>query len=127
MSKRILVVEDDPDIRELVAFRLRQSGFTVDLESDGEAGLVAATELLPDLIMLDWMMPRLSGIEMLLRLRSNPATADIGVIMLTARAQESEIERGFAAGADDYIIKPFSPRELRSRVEAVLARSTSSA
>ncbi len=127
MSKRILVVEDDPDIRELVAFRLRQSGFDVDLESDGEAGLAAATELLPDLIMLDWMMPRLSGIEMLLRLRSNPATADIGVIMLTARAQESEIERGFAAGADDYIIKPFSPRELRSRVEAVLARSTSSA
>ena len=122
MTHQVLIVEDDPDIRALVAFKLRQADFTVAEEEDGEAGLAAATELKPDVLLLDWMMPKLSGIEVLLQLRANPETAAIPVIMLTARAQESEIERGFAAGADDYIVKPFNPRELQSRVEALLAR-----
>ncbi len=124
MTSTALVVEDDIDIRALVAFKLRQANFEVVEEDNGESGLAAAVELLPDVILLDWMMPKLSGLEMLLRLREVEETAKIPVIMLTARAQESEIERGFAAGADDYIVKPFSPRELLSRVDAVLARAT---
>ncbi|MCP3990195.1 MAG: response regulator [Actinomycetia bacterium] len=123
MTRQALVIEDDADIRALVAFKLRQADFEVAEEGDGEAGLAAATSIEPDVILLDWMMPKLSGIEVLLRLRATESTASIPVIMLTARAQESEIERGFAAGADDYIVKPFSPRELQSRVEAVLNRA----
>ena len=120
--QRALVVDDDADIRYLVAFKLRQADFLVDEAENGEEGLAAATDTLPDVILLDWMMPKLSGVEVLLRLKDDPKTAGIPVIMLTARAQESEIERGFAAGADDYIVKPFSPRELASRVDALLER-----
>ncbi len=123
MTQLALVVEDDPDIRALVAFKLKNAGFDVAEEADGEGGLAAALELCPDVVLLDWMMPRLSGIEVLLQMRSSATTAGIPVIMLTARAQEFEIERGFAAGADDYIVKPFSPRELQSRVSAVMARA----
>jgi len=118
----ILIVDDDADIRELVAFKLSRAGFIVRCEADGESGLAAADEMRPDLVLLDWMMPRLTGLEVCRRLRESAATAEIPVILLTAKAQEADVERGFAAGADDYIRKPFSNRELLSRVEALLGR-----
>jgi DNA-binding response OmpR family regulator len=118
----ILIVEDDADIRELTAFKLTLEGHEVHVEADGEAGLAAARELMPDLIVLDWMMPKLTGLEVCQALRADPATASLPIILLTAKAQEADIQRGFAAGADDYISKPFSPPELASRVTAVLAR-----
>lgn len=118
----VLVVDDDPDIRELVAFKLTQMGHTVTTENDGEGGLAAAIQEKPDLILLDVMMPKLTGIEVCQRLRDDPKTSGVPVILITAKAQEVDVERGFAAGADDYIVKPFSPRELASRVEAVLGR-----
>lgn len=117
-----LIVDDDDDLRSLVSFKLLHTGFEVHEEADGEAGLAAIELLHPDVVLLDWMMPRLSGLEVCQRLRANAETADTGVILLTAKAQELDIERGFAAGADDYIVKPFSPRELMTRVQAVLAR-----
>jgi DNA-binding response OmpR family regulator len=116
----ILIVDDDTDIRELVAFKLSRAGFSVHCASDGEAGLAAAEQLRPDLVLLDWMMPRLTGLEVCRRLRASPATAAIPVILLTAKAQEADVQLGFTAGADDYVRKPFSNRELLSRVEAVL-------
>ena len=119
---RVLVVDDDSDIRELVQFKLEQMGYTVSAEKDGEGGLAAAIEDKPDLILLDVMMPKLTGIEVCQRLRDEPSTAGIPVILITAKAQEVDVERGFSAGADDYIVKPFSPRELATRVEAVLSR-----
>lgn len=118
----VLVVDDDPDIRELVAFKLAQVGHEVTMEKDGEGGLAAALESPPDLVLLDVMMPKLTGIEVCQKLRDNPATASVPIILITAKAQEADVERGFAAGADDYIVKPFSPRELVSRVDAVRAR-----
>jgi two-component system phosphate regulon response regulator PhoB len=118
----ILVVDDDQDIRELVAFKLEQLGFEVHAEADGETGLAAVMQLQPDLVLLDWMMPKLTGVEVCKMLREGSEHSGVPVILLTARAQEADIERGFAAGADDYIVKPFSPRELASRVEAVLSR-----
>jgi DNA-binding response OmpR family regulator len=119
----ILVVDDDADIRDMLRFKLTNSGFEVHAEEDGETGLAAARELKPDLILLDWMMPRLTGPEVCQQLRSEPATERVPVILLTAKAQEADVQRGFAAGADDYIAKPFSPRELLSRVQALLARA----
>jgi two-component system, OmpR family, phosphate regulon response regulator PhoB len=119
----VVVVDDDPDIRALVSTRLSKAGYVVTVESDGEAGLAAARALQPDLVVLDWMMPGLSGIEVCRMLRDDPRTADTAVLLLTARAQEEDIERGFAAGADDYLVKPFSVRELANRVDALLARA----
>lgn len=121
MSK-ILFVDDDPDICELVQFKLEQMGHEVLVEHDGEGGLAAAAVENPDLVILDWMMPRLTGLEVCLGLRSDPRTEHVPVILLTAKAQEADVQRGFAAGADDYIVKPFSPRELASRVQAILDR-----
>jgi DNA-binding response OmpR family regulator len=118
----VLVVDDDPDIRSVIAFKLERAGFTVFEEVDGEAGLAAAAQEHPDLVLLDWMMPRLSGVEVCRALRDDASLDGTAVIMLTAKAQEPDVQRAFAAGADDYIVKPFSPRELVSRVQAVLAR-----
>lgn len=118
----ILVVDDDPDIRELVRFKLEQMGHSVTTEKDGEGGLAAAIADVPDLVLLDVMMPKLTGIEVCRKLRDEPSTVGVPIILITAKAQEADVERGFAAGADDYIIKPFSPRELASRVDAALAR-----
>jgi DNA-binding response OmpR family regulator len=119
---RVLVVDDDPVIADLVAFRLTRLGLDVSVETDGQAGLAAARELHPDLVVLDWMMPRMNGLEMCAALRADPdeQLARTPVLLLTAKAQEPDLERGFAAGATDYIVKPFSPRELATRVTAAL-------
>jgi two-component system phosphate regulon response regulator PhoB len=118
----ILVADDDLDIRDLVAFKLEQAGFDVTAVDNGLAALSAAREDPPDLVVLDVMMPGMSGIDVCRELRGNRTTAALPIILLTARAQEGDVEIGFGAGADDYVVKPFSPRELVSRVEAVLAR-----
>ena len=123
----VLVVDDDPDIRDIATIKLEQAGLQVLTEADGEAGLAAALEAQPDALLLDWMMPRLTGIEVCARLREDSQTAHTPIILLTAKAQEADIERGFAAGANDYIVKPFSPRELVARVSAALARGARSA
>ncbi|MEA2973243.1 MAG: two-component system, OmpR family, phosphate regulon response regulator PhoB, partial [Actinomycetota bacterium] len=120
---------DDPDIRDLITWKLTQAGFATVAAADGEAALVAATSgpaigrPRPDLVLVDWMMPRITGIEVCEALRAHPLTARTPIILLTAKAQESEIELGYAAGVDDYVVKPFSPRALLSRVEAILAGS----
>jgi DNA-binding response OmpR family regulator len=118
----ILVADDDMDIRDLVAFKLEQAGFDVTAVDNGLAALTAARLEPPDLVVLDVMMPGMSGIDVCRELRNDRGTAGLPIILLTARAQEGDVEVGFGAGADDYIVKPFSPRELVTRVEAVLAR-----
>ena len=119
---RVLVVDDDPVIADLVAFRLTRLGLDVSVETDGQAGLAAARHLRPDLVVLDWMMPRMNGLEMCAALRAEPdeQLARTPVLLLTAKAQEPDLERGFAAGATDFVAKPFSTRELVSRVTAAL-------
>lgn len=126
--KTVLIVDDDTDIRELLAWKLGQAGYATLAASDGEEGLRVAAAgdsegRLPDLILVDWMMPGMSGLDLCHALRANPVTARIPVILLTANAQEADVERGFAAGVDDYIAKPFSPREMLGRIQAVLTRS----
>ena len=121
--RRLLVIEDDVDIRELVAFKLGQLGFDVRAFDDPRAGLESAAAEPPDLVVLDVMLPAMSGLDVCRRLREAEATATIPIVMLTAKAQEVDVERGFAAGATDYVVKPFSPRELVSRVESILARN----
>jgi DNA-binding response OmpR family regulator len=122
VSTKILIAEDDPDIRELLSMTLVTAGYDVATAVDGEAALIMAESLHPDLVVLDWMLPRFSGLAVCLELRSRDEFADVPVILLTAKALEADIMAGFAAGADDYITKPFSPRVALSRVEAVLAR-----
>ena len=118
----VLVVDDDPVVADLVAFRLGRMGLRVSVEADGEAGLAAARELRPDLVVLDWMMPRMNGLEVCRALREDPdaGLAATPVLLLTAKAQEPDLERGFAAGATDFVAKPFSTGELVSRVTAAL-------
>jgi DNA-binding response OmpR family regulator len=118
----VLVADDDEDIRSLVSFRLTRAGYDVVEASDGEEALRLATERSPDLAVLDVMMPKLTGLEVTRLLRDNDLTKDVPVILLTARVQEEDVAQGFEAGADDYIKKPFSPQELRARVQAVLGR-----
>jgi DNA-binding response OmpR family regulator len=118
----VLLVEDDADIRFLVTYKLTQAGYQVRVFGDGLSAIAAAREHPPDLAVLDVMMPGMSGLEMCRELRKDPATASIPVIILTALAQEADIMAGFAAGADDYIVKPFSARDFAMRVNAVLAR-----
>jgi two-component system, OmpR family, phosphate regulon response regulator PhoB len=118
----VLVADDDADIRDLVAFKLGQSGYRVITAPDGPSALAAAVMELPDLAVLDVTMPGMSGTDVCRALRADPATAGMAIIVLTARAQEADVQAGFKAGADDYVAKPFSPRELASRVEALLAR-----
>ena len=120
---RILVADDDVDIRERVAFKLSTLGPEITAVADGAAAVEACQASRPDLAVLDVMMPGVSGLEAIRAIRADPGLADLPVILLTARAQESDVESGFDSGADDYITKPFSPRELASRVEALLSRS----
>ena len=118
----ILAADDDEDILQLVAFRLGRSGYRVLQAHDGEEAVALALEHEPDLAVLDVGMPKLDGFEVVRRLRANEATKDMAIIMLTARAQDTDVEEGFDAGANDYLRKPFSPQELKARVQAMLAR-----
>jgi len=122
---RIVVADDDADIRDLVAFKLRQSGHDVVPVSDGSAAVQACVQAVPDVVVLDVMMPGMSGLEACRALRLEPAFAQVQVILLTARAEDFDMAQGFDAGADDYVVKPFSPRELASRVESALCRGRS--
>jgi DNA-binding response OmpR family regulator len=118
----ILVIDDDRDIRALLFETLSGAGHDVRMEADGDAGLQAAVGLPPDLVLLDWMMPRRSGLEICHELRSDHLLDGVPVVMLTARSSEADIEWGYAAGADGYIVKPFSPRALVWRVESMLTK-----
>jgi two-component system phosphate regulon response regulator PhoB len=121
----ILLVEDDPDIRHLVSYKLARGGFTVNEVTDGVAALREAHRDPPDLVILDVRMPLLSGLEVCRELRAGPRTASVPILMLTARARPQDLDQAYAAGATDYVVKPFSPRELVERVETVLARDGS--
>jgi len=122
VKARIVVADDDQDILDLVVFKLTQAGFDTVAVGDGVAALAAIEADPPRLAILDVMMPGLSGMDVLRKVRANEATKDLDVILLTARARDSDVDTGFATGASDYVIKPFSPRELMHRVNAVLAR-----
>jgi len=118
----VLIADDDADIRALVAFRLGRAGYDVLEAVDGEQALALALERRPDLAVLDVMMPKLTGYEVTRGIRASEATSRMPVILLTSRVQEADVTRGFEAGADDYMRKPFSPRELGARVQAILGR-----
>ena len=120
--KRILIVEDEQAIREMVGFALKRAEFYFEEVADAEQALVAVASNPPDLILLDWMLPGMSGVDLARRLRKEEVTAKIPIIMLTARVEENDRVYGLEAGADDYITKPFSPRELIARINAVLRR-----
>jgi DNA-binding response OmpR family regulator len=120
VAQRVLVIEDDADVVRVVQAYLEREGFEVRSESDGESGLRSATEDAPDLVVLDWMLPRLDGRSVLERLRR---ASRVPVILLTARTEEPDRVLGLELGADDYVTKPFSPRELVARVRAVLRRN----
>jgi DNA-binding response OmpR family regulator len=122
---RILVADDEPDIRDLLTFKLGQAGYTVQAVGNGTQALAAIEADPPDLAVLDYMMPGLSGIDVLRKIRGDTRMSGVRVILLTARAREADVDAGFMTGADDYIIKPFSPRELLHRVNTVLARPRS--
>ena len=127
MNARILVVEDEADLAELVSFNLEQAGFEVRTAGDGRTALSMIASDVPDLVVLDIMLPDLSGIEVCRRIRQQAATAKLPVVMLTARGEEVDRVIGFEVGADDYVVKPFSPRELVLRVSAILRRTSASA
>lgn len=122
MGAQILVVEDDPDIQELIAVNLSHSGHCVKLAADAEAAQCLARETPPDLALIDWMLPGMTGIDLTRQLRSQPTTRNVPIIMLTARNDERDKITGFEAGADDFVTKPFSPRVLLARISAVLRR-----
>jgi two-component system, OmpR family, phosphate regulon response regulator PhoB len=122
MSHRVLVVDDEPDITALVAYHLAKAGYRVSTAASGPDALKAAREERPDVVVLDLMLPGLSGYDVLAELRKRDETRDVGVIMLTARGEEPDRIKGFSLGADDYLSKPFSPAELTMRVQAILRR-----
>ena len=122
MSIKILVVEDEDAISLLLKYNLTAEGFEVTIVDDGDDALMVADEMQPDIILLDWMLPNVSGIEICRQLRARDETGKIPVIMLTARAEEEDRLRGFEKGADDYVTKPFSMKELVARIHAVLRR-----
>src|SRR5674476_667626 len=123
MSARILVVEDEEALTTLLRYNLDAEGYDVETVARGDDADTRLKERVPDLIVLDWMLPGLSGIELCRRLRARPETKSLPIIMLTARGEESERVRGLATGADDYIVKPFSVPELLARVRALLRRA----
>jgi two-component system, OmpR family, phosphate regulon response regulator PhoB len=120
---QILVVEDESALVEILRYNLEKEGFDVVAAADGEAALEAIADHKPDLLILDWMLPHVSGLEICRQLRRKPETRDLAIIMLTARGEEADRVRGLEVGADDYVAKPFSPSELIARVRAVLRRA----
>lgn len=124
MTAQILIVEDEPAIRELIAVNLRHAGYTPLQAGDADAARKMIDSALPDLVVLDWMLPDVPGTDFARRLRGDSRTRGLPVIMLTARAEETDKLSGFDAGADDYLTKPFSPRELLARIRALLRRSS---
>ena len=123
-AKQILVVEDERPIREMIAFGLRRAGFEVREAADAQAGRAEVANRRPDLLLVDWMLPDTSGLEFTRALKRDRETRELPVIMLTAHAEEGDKVAGLEGGADDYITKPFSPRELLARINAVLRRTT---
>jgi two-component system phosphate regulon response regulator PhoB len=121
--RQILIVEDERSIREMIAFALKRSGFEVREAEDSHGARVQLADRRPDLMLVDWMLPDMSGLELTRLVKREAATRDLPVIMLTARAAEGDKVAGLDGGADDYVTKPFSPRELLSRINAVLRRS----
>jgi len=127
MSKKtIVVVEDEADIREVLIYNLEREGYQVFGEADGIKGLKMIQKMIPDLVLLDLMLPGLDGLQICKQLKDNSATHQISIVMVSARSSESDIVLGLELGADDYVTKPFSPRELLARVRAVLRRRTNS-
>ena len=122
MTTSVLIVEDEPAIREMVRFALERAGFACREAADSERALVAIADRRPDLALIDWMLPGMNGIDLARRLKREDATKELPVIMLTARGEEDDRIRGLEVGADDYITKPFSPRELVARIKAVMRR-----
>jgi DNA-binding response OmpR family regulator len=120
---RILILEDEPDIREILEYALRREGFDIVSAGDGTTGLATARRLVPDLVLLDLMLPGIDGLEICRQLRADPATASTALIMVTAKGEEADVVLGLGLGADDYVSKPFKPKELVARVRAVLRRT----
>ena len=127
MTAHILIVEDEAALVELLRYNLEKEGYRVTVAADGEEGLSALEDSKPDLMILDWMLPLVSGLEVCRQIRRKPASRTLPIIMLTARSEEADRIRGLEIGADDYITKPFSPSELMARVRAVLRRAQPSA
>ncbi len=119
---KILIAEDEPDIRELVAFMLRFAGYEVVAASNGEEAVQAATRDIPDLVLMDVRMPRMTGYDACKLMKADPTLHDVPVVFLSAKGQESEIQSGLEAGAEEYLLKPFSPDELTNRVRAILSK-----
>lgn len=123
MANKLLIIEDEPDLRELLSFTLSREGYDVMEAETAEAALQMLDSKLPDLAIVDWMLPGMDGIELVKRLRRDDVTEDLPIIMLTARGEEPDKLKSFDVGIDDYITKPFSPRELLARIKALLKRS----
>ena len=123
MQKRILIVDDEPAIGDMVAFALRKAGYEPLRAADGRDAQAVIADRVPDLILLDWMLPGSSGLELARRWRRDPLTRDVPIIMLTARGEENDRVGGLEAGVDDYVVKPFSARELLARIRAVMRRA----
>ena len=122
MKTKVLIIEDDPDIIELLRYNLAREGYKVSACKDGELGLMEARKQLPDLILLDLMLPGMNGLEVCRKLKGGEKTSVTRIIMITAKGEESDVVSGLELGADDYVTKPFSPRELLARIKAVLRR-----
>jgi DNA-binding response OmpR family regulator len=120
MSKKILIVDDEPNIVVSLEFLMKKEGFEVAVAGDGEAAIAQAGSFRPDLVLLDVMMPKKSGYEVCQALRADPATAEVKIVMLTAKGRESEVAKGLALGADAYVTKPFSTKDLVARVKTML-------
>ena len=119
---RILIAEDEPDIRELVAFTLRFAGHEVTTAANGEEAVQRASQIVPDIILMDVRMPRMTGYDACRLMKADPILKDIPVVFLSAKGQDSEIQTGLAAGAEEYLLKPFAPDQLTERVRVILAK-----
>jgi two-component system, OmpR family, phosphate regulon response regulator PhoB len=123
MKPRVLIVEDEAPLVTMLRYNLEREGFVIDEAADGEEALLRIAERLPDAVLLDWMLPLVSGLEVCRQLRRAPATRALPIIMLTAKGEEGDRIRGLDSGADDYVVKPFSPSELVARLRAVIRRA----